>query len=208
MAGWEWLDGNDLRYQNRDLLPQAFEQLGNFHLEQRHTGQVYSLVTHQPYATIKDLLEGELTFLTAFHDKSVRKEVARAFSLLEAGFTTYIHGDMHPGNLRITEQGLKFVDWGYCISSLSLFDLGYIHTVNFEDRADKAPWWCITPEEAQLVLPAYYAACGLGGHNYNQIHWAVMLWRELWAYYNSIQHENLFASEKCKQHIEQLIAMK
>jgi hypothetical protein len=205
---WEWLDGIDLRYQQRNLLPQAFEQLGYFHAQQRHTNPVSSLVTHGTYDTLKDLLEAELAFLTRYHAEAVRQEVMTAFTLLETGFATYLHGDLHPGNIRITEQGLKFVDWGYCTSSLCFFDLGYIQTINFDDPEEDNHWWCITPEEAQLVLPAYYKACGLGGYDYFHIHRAVMLWSKLWAYHNCIKNGDEFSAEKCRKHIARLIALK
>ena len=80
---WEWLEGKDLRYQQRNLLPQAFEQLGYFHAQQRHSNPVYSLITHRVYDTIKSLLEDELAFLTRHHDDAVRQGVMTAFSLLE-----------------------------------------------------------------------------------------------------------------------------
>ena len=206
IACWEWLEGSDLRHQHRDLLPQAFAQLGYFHAQQRHNNPVYSLITHRSHDTIRELLKADLDFLGAYHDNSIRHKAAGAFSLLESGYPTYVHGDLHPGNIRLTKNGLRFVDWGYCTSSLCLFDLGYIQTSNF-DSPESDDWWIISPDEANSVLPAYYEACGLHLNNYNQIHQAVMLWSKLWEYYNCIKNENKKGLEICRRQIDHLISM-
>jgi len=205
IAVWEWLDGVDLRHQQRDWLPRAFAQLGYFHAQQRHNNPVCSLVTHRSYDTIRELLKAELDFLCTYHDSSIRDKAAGVFSRLELGYPTTIHGDLHPGNIRLTKKGLRFVDWGYCTSSLGLFDLGYIQTSHF-DSTEGSDWWCITPEEANSVLPAYYEACGLSGYDYHLIHQAVMLWSQLWAYYNSIKNDNKTGTEICRGYIDLLIA--
>jgi thiamine kinase-like enzyme len=200
IACWEWLDGIDLRHQHRDYLPQAFAQLGRFHTQQRHDHTVYSLITHHGFVTIKELLKAELDFLCTYHDASIVRKAKAAFSLLELGYPTYIHGDMHPGNIRLVEKSLKFVDWGYCISSLNLFDLGYIETVHFQS-AEENGWWNIAPDEAKTVLPAYFEASGLDRTNIDQIQQAVMLWSKLWSYYNCVKNDKKTEAVKCKRDI-------
>jgi len=203
IACWKWLDGTDLRHQNRDYLPQAFAQLGRFHAQQRHQQTVYSLITHQGFDTIKELLKAELDFLCTYHDASVIRKAKTAFLLLELGYPTYIHGDMHPGNLRLMGNSLRFVDWGYCISSVNLFDLGYIETVRFQST-EESGWWNITPDEAKTVLPAYFEASGLDCNNIDQIQRAVMLWSKLWSYYNCVKNDKKTEAVKCKQDIDLL----
>ncbi len=139
IACWEWLEGADLRYQGRDLLVQAFEHLGMFHVQQRHGGPLESPVTQRRYKTVEELLGTELTDLAKQHPQPVCKAALTAHGLLRMGYATVIHGDMHPGNLRLTKQGLKFVDWGYCIPSLNLFDLGYIETLDLADPGEEIP---------------------------------------------------------------------
>lgn len=204
VAGWEWLEGIDLRHQHRDYLPQAFAKLGQFHANQRHEGVVYSLITRQGYNTPKELLESEHKFLCTYHDDEITRKAMSAFSVLEAGYPTYIHGDLHPGNIHLTGKGIRFVDWSYSISSLSLFDLSYVETICFE-ATDGNEWWSITPDKSKKVLPAYFDASGLEEDHIDQILQAVMLWTKLWAYYNSIRLENKSVAIKCKQQIRQLI---
>jgi len=190
IACWDWLEGTDLRYQGRDWLVQAFEHLGRFHAQQRHEGPLESPVTQRRYDTVEDLLEVDLATLVRQHPETVRKAALKARGLLGMGYATFIHGDMHPGNLRLAREGLKFVDWGYCIPSLNLFDLGYIETVELDDPGEGTPWWTILPGEACLVLPAYFAACGMGGVDYDQVQLAVMFWSKLWAYENCVKFGN------------------
>jgi thiamine kinase-like enzyme len=203
IACWEWLDGTDLRYQHRDYLPQAFSQVGCFHAQLRHQQTVYSLITHQRFDTIKELLKDELKFLCAYHDDSVVLQAKTAFSLLELGYPTYIHGDLHPGNIRLAGKSLRFVDWGYCISSLNLFDLGYVETIHF-GGAEENEWWNIPPNEAKTVLPAYFEASGMNRNNIDQIQQAVMLWSKLWSYHNCVRNDKKVEALKCRQDIDLL----
>lgn len=205
IACWEWLDGEDLRFQHRDWLPLAFTKLGKFHAKQHNNQPVYSLITHRSFNTISELLKIELEFLCSYHDNSVLQKARSIFSLLEFGYPTYIHGDLHPGNIRLIGNSLKFVDWSYCKNSLSLFDLSYIETINF-DGAELNGWWNITPEESVSVLHSYYNACGLNRFDFKQTHYAVMLWAKLWSYFNCISNNNKNEAIVCRQHIDQLIA--
>lgn len=205
IACWEWLEGVDLRFQHREWLSVAFAMLGDFHRQQRNSQPVDSLITHRSYTSIGELLKIELEFLCAYHDRSVHRKAREIFALLEVGFPTYIHGDLHPGNLRLFGDDLRFVDWSYCKNSLSLFDLGYVDTITF-DSTELNEWWRITPEESISVLPAYYNACGLGRVDYTQIHYAVMLWAKLWSYFNCVKNAKKREATVCRQHIDQLIA--
>lgn len=203
LACWEELEGFDLRNRNRELLPNAFSIIGNFHALQRHTQAVYSPTTHQPFASISEMLEAEADFLCSFINNIPKRKVGSIFSLLEVGYPTFIHGDLHPGNIFYTNSGLQFVDWGYGISSLNLFDLVYIQSMSLQDS--ETPWWVIVPSEAGKILPDYFEACGLGGLNYMEIHKAVMLWSELGSHYNSIKNNNQTGTEVCRKNIDLLL---
>jgi hypothetical protein len=203
LACWEYLDGLDLRYYHRELLPKAFSKLGEFHAAQRHNKYVNSPTTQQAFATIDEMLAAEVEFLCSFYDNSAKAQCASIFSLLDAGYPTFIHGDMHPGNILSTPKELKFVDWGDCISSLNLFDLDYIQSIPLQ--SSETAWWIIVPSEAEKILPVYFEACGLGEFNYKKIHRAVMLWSELRSHYNSIKNNNKIGAEICRQNIELLI---
>jgi thiamine kinase-like enzyme len=137
----------------------------------------------------------------------VREAAGKASSLLSVGYATTIHGDMHPGNLRTTGEGLKFVDWGYCIPSLNLFDLGYIETIAWDDPPTGSPWWTITPGEACEILPAYHAACGLTGVDYQQVQLAVMFWSKLWAYENCMKFSNPADAAINQEHLVRLAGL-
>lgn len=206
IACWEWLDGKDLRFQHRDWLPLAFAKLGEFHAQQHNNQPVYSPTTLRSYNTISELLKTELEFLCSYHDSYVLQKARSLFSLLELGYPTYIHGDLHPGNIRLIGNNLKFVDWSYCKNSLSLFDLSYIETISFEGAVANE-WWQITPEESALILPLYYKACGLNEFDFKQTHHAVMLWSKLWSYSNCIKNDNKNEALICRQHIDQLISL-
>lgn len=197
---WEWLAGSDLRNNYRNYLPQAFAQLGSFHKAHRHHQGVYSLITQQEYDTTRELLEAEHRLLCAYHEVEIVQKAKPFFSLLEIGFPTQVHGDLHPGNIKLHAGKLKFIDWSYSWRSLNLFDLSYVETIRFAE-AEENEWWIITPEEADQVLSAYYEAAGMLVENIHQVHRAVMLWTKLWTYYNSVRFEDAISAERCKRQI-------
>ncbi len=207
LACWEWLEGVDLRHQHRHLLPDAFARLGEFHSAQRHDQFVYSPTTHQAFASIREMLKDEVDFLCSAYDGSAKSQCGSILSLLEVGYPTLIHGDMHPGNIYFTEAGLKFVDWGYSIRSLNLFDLDYVQSLSLNTpvNTSELSWWVITPSESEPVLRAYFNTCGLGGLDYKQTHLAVMLWGELRACHNSLANNDQAGAAVCHQNIERLI---
>lgn len=191
VACWEWLDGSDLRTTHRQALSSAFSALGHFHRAQRYAGPLYSPSTQQTYHTIPALLAAELDFLGGFYSGKCKAvlmtKCQEMCSTLAAGYPTLVHGDMHPGNLRLTKRGLFFVDWGYARHTLNFFDLDYIQSTHLPGT-EASPWWVITPEEANTILPAYFAACGLGHLPEQRVQLAVMAWNELRCYYNGSRH--------------------
>ena len=208
VACWEWLEGTDLRAQplrtrSRDLLPQAFASLARFHKEQLHSQAVVSPVTRQAFPTIGEMLQAELEVLCQAFDLAIRSRCAASFDLLaEHGYPTLIHGDMHPGNLRLTERGLLFVDWGFALPSLNLFDLDYVQSVDLDGEKE---WWDITPAEAQAVLPAYFQDSGLSHGDIWAIHRSVMVWNQLRSHFNALSNGDETGARRCRQHLEQLL---
>lgn len=187
IAGWEWASGTDLRHAGRSALPHAFAELGRFHSRRRSESPVASPTTHAPYPSVSAMLAAELASLTGGLPKVLAAPCARAFRLLEAGYVTTIHGDFHPGNIRVAGDQVQFVDWGYATTSLNLFDLGYVQRGR---EPDPEAWWQIGPAEAGAVLDAYFTECGLGDLDWQPLQWAVEVWSTLYAYHNASERQN------------------
>jgi Ser/Thr protein kinase RdoA (MazF antagonist) len=200
---WEWVEGEDLRSAHREKLPQAFRQLGNFHLSQRGDGQVSSPITGKVYTTISAFLDGEVPFLCADLSPAQQVRCSSILSRLSCGYPTTIHGDMHPGNLLAAAEGIVFVDWGYSRRSINLLDLDYVHSMHFQPA--ETDWWIIQPEEAGDVLAGYFSTCGMLEVNTGQIQQAVMLWSVLWGLYNSKKSADQVAHGVSMHRLEQLL---
>ena len=186
---WTWATGADLRHQHRERLPEAFAQLGCFHLAHKNSECVFSPVTHEAYVSIAALLDAEWTTLSGYVGPENRALCAVAFSRLRVGFGTTIHGDMHPGNLRWSQAGFQFVDWGFALNSLNLLDLDYVHSVpGLEAEADE--WWTISSAEAAAILPVYFDACGMSAVDWRPIHLAVMARSMLYARCNALNNDD------------------
>ena len=190
LAGWEWAAGSDLRQHGREALPQAFAELGRFHSRQRNAGPVYAPNAHHFYATVPAMLDAELATLTVGLERAVVARCTEAFQLLAAGYVTCIHGDLHPGNIRVAAARIQFVDWGYAANSLNLFDLGYVQRHEGQG-VDANAWWQIKPSEADAVLAAYFAASGMPPVDWQPLHWAVEVWSALYGYHNARVRQNV-----------------
>jgi hypothetical protein len=66
LACWEYLDGLDLRYYHRELLPNAFSRLGEFHAAQRHNKYVNSPTTQQVLPRLMKCWLRKLSFSAHF----------------------------------------------------------------------------------------------------------------------------------------------
>lgn len=188
LAVWEWVEGDDLRSAHRELLPEAFRRLGEFHASQRGNGPVSSSVTGQSYETAEAFLQGETRALCVDLSSAQRGACARIMQRLSCGYPTLIHGDIHPGNLRAAPSGLVFLDWGYARRSINLLDLDYVRSIPIQPP--ETDWWIIQPEEAEGVLSAYFSACGLPDVEIRKTHFSLMVWAALWTLYNSRQFDD------------------
>lgn len=189
LAGWEWAAGTDLRLRQREALPRAFAALGRFHAEHRNSEAVCSPETYAQYPSVRAMLRAELTVLTAGLERAVTGKCAEAFGRLEDSYVTCIHGDLHPGNIRVTARGVQFVDWGYATNSLNLFDLGYVRR-HAEQELDGTEWWHIRPCESDAVLAAYFAECDMGELDWGPLQLAVEVWSTLYAFRNALTRQN------------------
>ncbi len=191
IAGWEWAEGRDLRLYDRERLPEVFAWLGQLHRAMRNQGAVVAPLSSRQYPSAGELVEAEARRLSALIDPPMRTAAIDLLLRLEAGYATLIHGDMHPGNVIVSDDRVWFVDWGYACNSLNLFDLDYIHSVPLPESQHF--WAIIHPDEAGPVLAAYFDAAGLPCIDALPVHRAVMAWNMLRSLENSL--ENGYASE-------------
>lgn len=110
-------------------------------------------------------------------DPDLRQVGDEVLDRLLLGFGTFIHGDVHPGNIILTADGLRFVDWSLADRSLNLLDLEFVESVTLEPQM--ASWPYMPPPEADAVLAGYSSTCGLGVEDLRRAHLAVMLWRDI-----------------------------
>jgi Ser/Thr protein kinase RdoA (MazF antagonist) len=206
VAGWEWIEGIDLKKENRHLLIGAFEILGNFHRAQRCKVSLYSQYTLKNYKTIKEFLREEVFYHCSSikNGDKIKSRCISILSVLENGYSTFIHGDFHPGNIRVNNQGFFFLDWAYAHNGLNLMDLDYIQSIPLATK-DEKEWWVINPAESETILPAYFKACGLESLNIKKTHHAVMLLTELSAHTNSQKYKNPVATNLARKNIELLL---
>ena len=184
IAGWEWIQGHDLRQQDRQRLPQAFARLGQIHRQMRNANEVTAPLGSARYATIREMLAAEIYRLTAPFEAPVQTRCQAIIARLEAGYPTLIHGDMHPGNLLLQGERVWIVDWSYACNSLNLFDLDYILSAPL---AGTGPAWSlIRGEEAGPVLAAYFQAAGMENVDIPRMHLAVMVWNLLRTHENAM----------------------
>ncbi len=205
LACWKWAMGVDLRREQRDALPRAFAELGRFHANRRNVEPVYSLTTRRCFTAVNAMLQDELTTLTTGLGEAVIAQCATALGRLKAGYVTCIHGDLHPGNIRVAGNKVQFVDWGYSVNSLNLFDLCYVHRFLFL-KQDTITWWQIGPAEADAVLEAYFSTCGMDGTNWRSLHWAVEVWSTLYSYHNARIRNDVAGVDESTQALHALLA--
>jgi hypothetical protein len=209
IAGWEFINGHDLRAASRHRLTEAFARLGQFHKAMRYSGDVYSPLSNHRFHTIQEMLFAETFRLTTTFSPEVRDRCREIITRLDAGYPTLIHGDMHPGNILLSRGRLWFVDWSYACFSLNLFDLDYIHSMpllgNGETGEDELSWPIIRPQESASALKAYFHAAGLEHMDPFQAHQAVMVWNLLRSYENAEKNGYRAELEKVREQLVDLL---
>jgi len=207
VAVWEKLDGADLPTDNRQALPEGFRVLGRFHLAQRCGGPVHSIVTDKDYATIGEMLRDELELHCSplVDGQSVQQTCAPVMTALDSGFPTFVHGDVHPGNIITNSSGIYFIDWAYAHRGVNLLDLDYVESIELESDGKTLPWWTIGPAEAGPVLSAYFEACGLSHLDIRNVHRAAMLHAQLRSHTNASRHGNASGAAVVLRDIHRLL---
>ena len=207
VAVWEKLDGTDLRADNRHLLPEAFRLLGRFHLAQRHSGPVHSVITEKDYATIREMIRDELQLRCSLlpDGRAVGQKCTPILAELESGFPTFLHGDFHPGNIIKNNSGIYFLDWAYAHRGANLHDLDYVESVDLDAEGGTLPWWTVGPAEAGPVLSAYFETCGLNHLDITNVHRAVMLHAQLRSHTNASRHGNESGAAVARRNIHLLL---
>ena len=177
LACWEWLEGPDLREPHRALLPDAFTVLGAFHVRRRHDGPVFAPTAGGSHDSVDLMITAEKEHLLPVVEPSLRGAAATILDRLRSGYGTLIHGDVHPGNIIKTRDGLRFVDWSLSRPTLNYSDLDYVESVVLNPPF--ASWPYISPVESSAVLDAYAKGCGIEDVDIHAVHLAMMLWREI-----------------------------
>lgn len=203
VAGWEWIDGHDLRFQDRQRLPEVFAKLGQLHKALRNNKEVIVPLRNHPFSTIKDMLAMEAYRLGNLYSPTFGARCVEILSRLEIGYPTLIHGDMHPGNVLVSSENVWFVDWSYACNSLNLFDLDYIHSQPLP--GSEPVWTVIGPGEAIPVLAAYFQSAGMEPADILKTHQAVMLWNLLRKYENCIENTYVAEINQTRQQIQSLL---
>jgi hypothetical protein len=147
---------------------------------------LYSRYTNLEYASIDDFLSDELTFHLRMADHPFPREACwELLKPLAAGFPTYTHGDVHPGNvIRRPDREYTLLDPEYLHIGVNYLDLDYVDWWGLE--ADPPPWWVIRLRARQSVA-AYFAAVGAEARTIPSIMAAVCLLTTLRSHTNAVR---------------------
>ena len=203
LALWEWLGGTDLRTENRQEIPHAFAMLGKYHKKKRKQSSLKSDITRKEYKSIPDLLDAEVEYLWTFSNESLKNDCRRLLAVLENGFPTLNHGDVHPGNMVFSEGEIYLVDWGYSHFGFNFSDLSYLWDNNIYSNCPDG-WWMIQGEEAEKSITAYLEAIGLSKLPARDIMLAVMLRNQLYSNTNAIANGLEEEATECENLIKSL----
>ena len=201
---WDWLDGPDLRNENRARLAEAFAALGRFHAGYRQDGQTESPITSRHYSSIPEQLADEVRLL-GFLDSTV--DLARCMELLgvlKLGHLSLNHGDLHPGNVIWAHGTAYIVDWGYAHQGVGFTDLAYLWDRRVLARCPR-DWWVIEGDEAIDCAEAYLDAAGYAHLHVLTVLHAVMLWAQIWAYSNALRNGMADDAQLCRQRIKWML---
>jgi aminoglycoside phosphotransferase (APT) family kinase protein len=186
IAVMEWIPGTTLREGSQDDLPAFFEQLARWHLGNAGSLPLYSRYTNLECASVEDFLSEELTLhLQMTGDRLPRDACWELLEPLALGFPTYVHGDVHPGNvMRRPGQGHALLDPEYLHIGVNYLDLDYVDWWGLE--ADPAPWWAIRVQARESV-GAYFAALDADGRTIPKIMTAICLLTTLRSHTNAVR---------------------
>ena len=139
VAVFDWISGTTLRQTRRRELPLFFTRLAHWHSSNKGVLPMYSRYTGEEHVSLDDLLTAELLIHLDFLCLADLGKACRDMLWpLATGFPTYIHGDVHPGNV-VRQPGGEYilVDPEYLHVGCNYFDLDYVDWWSVE--ADPAP---------------------------------------------------------------------
>ena len=143
VAVFEWLHGDTARTAGHHLLPRFFESLARWHRQNRCGGQVYSPYTGEEYPDLAAFVDGEARdHFRVLGRPDMEDRCLSTLRPIAAGFTTVLHGDVHPGNILHAEDGtFRLLDPEYVHVGANFLDLDYIDWLALEPSP--VPWWVI-----------------------------------------------------------------
>ena len=101
--------------------------------------------------------ESLITLLDADLNMDHLNIIFKSYDILNKSYKTFIHGDMIPLNMIVTEEGVKIIDWEHSCIGPYILDLGRL----LADYNINHPW--INPEWEGDLLRAYYKAINDSG---------------------------------------------
>lgn len=186
LAVLEWVPGSTLRETSQDELPVFFDRLAQWHMANAVRNPLYSRYTDCEYRSIGEFLDGEVDYhlgILGLHRQE--KACSDILEPLTSGFTTYIHGDVHTGNIvRRPDGSFALLDPEYLHVGCNYLDLDYIDWWGIEP--DPAPWWIIK-EQARASVSAYFAALEITPSDIPAIMKAVCLISSLRSHTDSVE---------------------
>lgn len=151
----DWIHGKSLKEVSRDLLPNFFSLLRDWHNKNINAGSIYSTYTDQEYESINEFIEAEVIFhLNNAELMTMAKKCIALLSGLNYGFITILHGDVHPGNIQFYGSRFMLLDPEYVHCGINVLDLSYIDYNT--SLSNESPWWEIALR-AKQCLKAYFA---------------------------------------------------
>jgi hypothetical protein len=188
IAVFDWVTGATLRDAAGHELPSFFSHLAKWHQGNAGLGPVHSRFTQCDYGTLVDFLTDELDYHLRHIKLNFRNEaIYSLIKPLSLGFPTYIHGDVHPGNIVQCENGhFVLLDPEYLHVGCNYLDLDYVDWYGVE--VDPPPWWVIK-EQAKESAASYFNALGVASELIPAIMKAVCLLTALRSHTNAIQFD-------------------
>ena len=183
----DWIDGRSLKSESRSMLPAFFTDLRSWHESNRGAGAIYSPHASLEYESVLDFIESEVTHhLNNAGAPGLREVCIRQLSGLRRGFTTVLHGDVHPGNIVVERDRFVLLDPEYVHRGVNLLDLDYIEY--FATGTATKPWWAIT-RWARECVGAYFSGDSFGPVEIGKTMHSVQLLSSLRSITNSLVYK-------------------
>jgi thiamine kinase-like enzyme len=121
-------------------------RLGKIHAYYYQSKHAFNAFKKWQYPSKESLMSLVDTDLNMDHLKIIFK----SYDILNKSYKTFIHGDMIPLNMIVTEEGVKIIDWEHSCIGPYVLDLGRL----LADYNVDQPW--INPEWETHLLKTYH----------------------------------------------------